>query len=386
MTTIKQEEQDKSPVDHDQDKRSVSEPAVTTTTDEKQQNEEPLKKRQRPLSDTAPSVVPTPQTQLHVCKQEPEYEMPPTASIREQNVKSLNDVASDQVVKQEARDPSSSVEQLQESSCAVAAAVIKKEKEQEHDVLEVILEWDDYRNYDSNSDRQPPTLTLSVDQMLKEGKTLSQTDAVNLKELGEWRERSYTMKIVQKSPDSNPIVKQEDSGSSVIKGKSKDLASIYFYWWEDEEEANLMNFNQMSQEMANFCYVLWRAARRNRNHYDDMSIEFGDSPYSGVPLNELIDEAINDGFMVPHVTYINSTKSETNEHGKRLMDSFVRFVGEDSNLIAHKTDFSNLKIYIEFDDQTRQFIRDYERFEFHELLVQKKEQGWFVRAGEPDLI
>mmetsp|Transcript_14410 Transcript_14410/g.27081 ORF Transcript_14410/g.27081 Transcript_14410/m.27081 type:complete len:97 (-) Transcript_14410:2826-3116(-) len=83
--------------------------------------------------------------------------------------------------------------------------------------------------------------------MLKEGKTLSQTDAVNLKEPGEWRERSYTMKIVQKSPDSNPIVKQEDSGSSVMKGKSKDLASIYFYWWEDEEEANLMNFNQMSK-------------------------------------------------------------------------------------------------------------------------------------------
>mmetsp|Transcript_14410 Transcript_14410/g.27078 ORF Transcript_14410/g.27078 Transcript_14410/m.27078 type:complete len:139 (-) Transcript_14410:2357-2773(-) len=137
--------------------------------------------------------------------------------------------------------------------------------------------------------------------------------------------------------------------------------------------------------MANFCYVLWRASHRKRNHYDDMSIEFGDSPYSGVPLNELIDEAIHDGFMVQNVAYIDSTNSETNEHGKRLMDSFVRFAGEDSNLIAHKTDFSNLKIYIEYDDQTHQFIRDYERFEFHELLVQKKEQSWFVRAGEPEL-
>mmetsp|Transcript_14409 Transcript_14409/g.27070 ORF Transcript_14409/g.27070 Transcript_14409/m.27070 type:complete len:149 (-) Transcript_14409:3095-3541(-) len=148
MTTIKEEEQDKSPVDHDQDNRSVSEPAVTTSTNEKQQNEEPLKKRQRPLSDTAASVVSTPQTELHACKQEPEYEVSPTTSIREQNVKSLNDVASDQVVKQEARDPSSSVEQLQESSCAVAEAVTKKEKEQEQndnnenvvDLLEVILE------------------------------------------------------------------------------------------------------------------------------------------------------------------------------------------------------------------------------------------------------
>lgn len=137
--------------------------------------------------------------------------------------------------------------------------------------------------------------------------------------------------------------------------------------------------------MANFCYDLWRAAHRNRNHFDGMSIEFGESRYSYVPLNELIEEAIDDGGLTPHVTFIDSTNSDTNQHGKRLMDSFVRFVGQDSNLIAHETDFMNLKLYIQFVEETREFISDYESFEFIELLAQKKKLGWFVRAGEPDL-
>lgn len=91
-----------------------------------------------------------------------------------------------------------------------------------------------------------------------------------------------------------------------------------------------------------------------------MAIEFGDSPYSYVPLSALIDEAIDDGGLTPHVAYIDRTKSDTSQHGKHLMDRFVRFVGYDSNLIAHETDFMSLKIYIQFDKATRQFTQDWQ--------------------------
>jgi hypothetical protein len=290
MTDMDQKEKSR-PLDHAQD-NVVKCPAA----DEKQ-IDEPPNKRQCGVSHDTASVSSSQSQHQHTLaayKQEQEQEQEqeqhqyesPTASVAEHDVKSLNNnVASDHVlkqeeeasdhslkqeasdhvmkhevmtevsgngvkreevgdylVKQEASDPSMTP---QESSCT-AAVVVKKEQEQQqqnevadYENDEVILVWYDYRNY--HCDKEAPVLSLSVDKMLKEGKTLTDTDAVDLIDPGESQERWYTMKLVQK----NQGVKQEENTS--VKKTEEELANISFYWWKDDEEANLMNFSQHSK-------------------------------------------------------------------------------------------------------------------------------------------
>lgn len=176
---------------------------------------------------------------------------------------SFDNVASDHVVKQEESN-SPLAETLKESSSAIGA-VVKQEKEEEEDQgqqlndvpgnaggveEEAILEWEDYRNFNCDLDEEAPTLSLSVDKMLQEGKTLTQTDAVYFIEPGEWQERRYTMKLIK---NKNTVGKQEEK-TSVRNGK-EELAWISFDWWKDNDEANLMIFNQLSKFVMPWIFL-----------------------------------------------------------------------------------------------------------------------------------
>jgi hypothetical protein len=60
--------------------------------------------------------------------------------------------------------------------------------------------------------------------------------------------------------------------------------------------ATLQQFNMHAQALADFSRILWSAAGRPQDEYSDAAIEFGHSPHSRQPCNELIAEACGEDF------------------------------------------------------------------------------------------
>ena len=125
-------------------------------------------------------------------------------------------------------------------------------------------------------------------------------------------------------------------------------------------------------DLADFCWSLWKGAGRDVGEYDDCDVEMGDSPYSDDQVNDLIADACRTLFTPNHqVTYLNSAKAETPEHGRRLLSGLLSMLAGTSTLIAHPSDLEKMNVGPE------------ERMEFG---FQKPQgfKNWLVHTGNVD--
>jgi hypothetical protein len=130
----------------------------------------------------------------------------------------------------------------------------------------------------------------------------------------------------------------------LVDGKSEDrktLVEIEVYYWT--VPINLMHFNMLSQDLANFCQDLWKAAGRNADEYCGMAIEFGESRFSKVEILELIDEAT--GIYNEHVMYIEKSKLMPGATSKDAM-TLLELIYEDfpASVICFESDLKSMGI------------------------------------------
>jgi hypothetical protein len=130
----------------------------------------------------------------------------------------------------------------------------------------------------------------------------------------------------------------------LVDGKSEDrktLVEIEVYYWT--LPINLMHFNILSQDLANFCRDLWKAAGRNADDYCDMAIEFGESRFSKVEILELIEEAT--GIYKEHVMYIEKTKLMPGATSKDAM-TLLELIYEEfpASVICYESDLKSMGI------------------------------------------
>ena len=119
--------------------------------------------------------------------------------------------------------------------------------------------------------------------------------------------------------------------------------------------------------------MLWPAAGRDSEEYSDMAIEFGDSPHSGVEVNELIADALDCDYETPETTYLDMGRGHrtmAKEHGIRLMEGLLALVGETSNVITHASDVQKLQMGAD----------ELERFDLVPLQRNSR-TGWYVRSA-----
>lgn len=90
---------------------------------------------------------------------------------------------------------------------------------------ELILEWENYEDGDESR------LSISADEAIAQGISLGETSAAEKNEKGEWEERYYTLKLVNKRKGAD----------------NNEMAELNFVWWADSSHAHLMNFNQKSK-------------------------------------------------------------------------------------------------------------------------------------------
>lgn len=130
------------------------------------------------------------------------------------------------------------------------------------------------------------------------------------------------------------------------------------------------------QDLANFCSTLWCAAGRKRNQYNDMAIEFGSSPHSGVEVNELIADACSGDYETPETTYLDVNRygraCTTKEQGLRLVSGLVALIGRTSNLITHSSDLDKLQI----GDDSRG------SFSLETITKGRGQTEWYVRTAD----
>lgn len=189
---------------------------------------------------------------------------------------------------------------------------------------------------------------LFVDQLIKDQVSLGASRIVKQCEPSRnWDERYFELKLLDSTTTDN---KKEDDDNE------NRLASLSFVWWEDSTNANLMNFNQMSGDLADFCRHLWTAAGRPKDQYSDFGIEFGYSPHSTVEVHELISEACKlNGFAPKEITYLDVLhapgSAKEKAYGKRLMNGLIDLLNEKSTLITHISDLIKLNV----DDSPEQY-------------------------------
>lgn len=139
----------------------------------------------------------------------------------------------------------------------------------------------------------------------------------------------------------------------LVDGKSEDrriLAEINVDFWT--EGINLMEFNQKSQDLADFCRSLWSASGRNISHYSDMDIELGRSRHSGVEIKELVEEATDKVFS-DDIIYIRTaklTQGSTANESLELLNRLFAKVGV--FVIAHRTDLEKLGLHSIVDESS----------------------------------
>lgn len=107
----------------------------------------------------------------------------------------------------------------------------------------------------------------------------------------------------------------------LVDGKGNDrkvLVEISVFYWK--VAITLMHFHILSQDLASLCRELWEAAGKNVNEYCDMSIEFGDSRHSHVPVKSLVSKAMGIKGK-SDILYVNKIKMHpggTAEHSLKL--------------------------------------------------------------------
>lgn len=131
----------------------------------------------------------------------------------------------------------------------------------------------------------------------------------------------------------------------LVNSKEKDrktLVEIDTWYWT--VPINLMHFNILSQDLANFCRTLWRASGRKMDLYCDMAIEFGESKYSTVTIASLVKKATGISGL-RHVMYFRTAKFDngaTKEHSEKLIKMIFKLCP--AIVISYEEDFSKLGI------------------------------------------
>lgn len=174
----------------------------------------------------------------------------------------------------------------------------------------------------------------------------------------------------------------------LVDGKSEDrrsLAKINVYFWKEGD--NLMNFNQLSQDLADFSRSLWSASGRNVRHYSDMDIEMGNSRHSGVEIRKLVKEATdevwpNDIVYSDDVMYIQTAALAEGSNANESLELLSRlFTKVGVFAIAHKTDLEKMGFCVR-EDMVGVSDEAYQgdmRFDFIE-----GGDGWFVISHPKD--
>ena len=145
------------------------------------------------------------------------------------------------------------------------------------------------------------------------------------------------------------VLRDNNTNSSSSSSNSTILASLSTYCWVDMAGANLMHFNQLSQDLANFCRPLWVDAGCRERDYSDMAIEFGESQYSRVKVNHLVKRAT--GIDKTEIVYIKSVQDVKEPcHLKTLLKLIVQSLPS-ALIIAFETDFTDL--------QDNEFVNDF---------------------------
>lgn len=203
---------------------------------------------------------------------------------------------------------------------AGAARPVKREKTEER-VLE--MKWL-IGNHDANDEWVEEDFAMFADEIPRRG-GMAQSRAILENEQGENHQYGLDMCLVD--------------------GKSehrKTLVSIDTWYWT--VPINLMHFNILSADLADFCRPLWVDAGRRESEYSDMAIEFGESKHCGVKISTLVRAATGIGGK-KHVMYVRDVKMSP---GSTLKDAQtllrMMFSSCPAILIAHETDLTKLQI------------------------------------------
>mmetsp|Transcript_7815 Transcript_7815/g.17640 ORF Transcript_7815/g.17640 Transcript_7815/m.17640 type:complete len:292 (+) Transcript_7815:115-990(+) len=186
------------------------------------------------------------------------------------------------------------------------------------------IKWENY-NYDDGQDTVEK-YSMFADEIPNEGGfSMSRVfQGTQKSEEGEEHQHGLTFCFVDSKSEDRKVLVEIDTS----------------YW---TVPVNLMHFNQASQDLANFCRYLWKAADRDANDYSDMAIEFGSSPYSGVEISTLVEEAT--GVDREHVMYISGTKMSA---GASSQDSLkllrMIFTSFPASVISYEVDLKALGI------------------------------------------
>ena len=161
----------------------------------------------------------------------------------------------------------------------------------------------------------------------------------------------------------------------LVDGKSDDrrvLAEINVDFWC--EGINLMHFNQKSQDLANFCRILWSASGRDIRHYSDMAIEFGDSEYSDVEIKELVEEVtVTATDWNDNIAYIQTATLTQGSTSNESIELLNRLFAVEVFAIAHRTDLENLGFASIGNDDIGSTNNSDINFEYASIG-----DGWFV--------
>jgi hypothetical protein len=217
----------------------------------------------------------------------------------------------------------------------------KKEKTQEY-FLEI--KWC-VLNHDESDDWKETDYSM----FFKEGEDFMVSPAILDNTKGENHEYHFTMCLVDSQSEHRRV-----------------LVEIETCYWTDEDDANLMEFNRLSHELADFCRPLWADAGRRKSEYSDIAIEFGESPHSGVEISTLVEEATGIEIM-DHVMYTETVKmnpSSTASDSRKLLDMMFLFFP--ALVIAHESDLQGLGMVCS---------------EFSQLGFRRIGEKWFVGIG-----
>ena len=125
------------------------------------------------------------------------------------------------------------------------------------------------------------------------------------------------------------------------KDAKSAVVSTEIYWWagNNAKGANLMHFNQLEQDLADFCRILWKAAGESPRSYCDMDIEFGDSIHCGRLIRNLIDDAtMISGKEVIYIRSIDCKGGSPTQSQFSLLFKRMGSVFPSAILIAHTSD------------------------------------------------
>ena len=258
--------------------------------------------------------------------------------------------------------PVKTTKELDEKAIDHSRRIDHKTKEENEVQQLLILTWNKYSPHpDDLAERlEEQTYLIDLDEdaplsVLSEGLELDHEH-----DFGEYGEISFTIKLVQRRTKNTKKqtvdhVSREKNASRSDKNDERVLASCKFKWWQNGYNTSLMNFNQLSQDLADLCYDLWTSSGKPQHEYNDCDIEMGDSRHSNVRVNDVIEaiacrqnQSRNESDQLPttdcfETAYIKSCECNESSANTVLLESLLTLLGPECVLIGHGSDLEKLE-------------------------------------------